>query len=441
MGLDERTRNANKNVLYIFLLKGVTISITLMYAPLLINQMTRTNYGIWLTLSSIINWCSFMDIGLGNGLRNYLAKAIAEDNKVEMKSLVATAYATMSTIAVGVILIVLTSFWFINWSEVLNAPTEMNHDLTILAIITIICFFLNFVLRLLNSILLAVQKPAYSSYVGAVCHALAFIVILCLSRTGNEYSILVYGGIISIIPVIGLFFYTILLFNTKLSFLKFSLKDVRFRSVKPLFNLGFKFFLVQLTAVLLFQVNTIIIAHVSGSEYVADYNIANQYLNILCMVYNTILIPIWSASTDAYYRGDFDWIRKTLNRIKKLWMICLVGGVFMVIFAPIAYRLWLGDLIVVDYKILGLVLVYVFLSMLCGAYCSVINGIGKIKLQFYITVVESIVHIPLAILLGSWIGIYGVLISMCLVTVVNAVWEPIQIKKLLNKSAKGIWNS
>lgn len=438
---DERTRNANKNTIWMFLFKGLSMLITLMYAPLLIDQMTRTNYGIWLTLSSLVGWFSFMDIGLGNGLRNYLAKAIAEDDTRGMKSLVATAYATMSAIAGVVISAVLCSFWFINWSKLLNAPLEMNSELTILAIIAVVCFFLNFVLRLLNSILLAVQKPAYSSYLGLACHAAAFLIVLALSQTGRQYPLLVYGSIISIIPVAGLFFYTIFLFNTKLSYLKFSVGDVKYSSIKPLFNLGFRFFLIQLTAVLLFQANNLIIAHVSGPEYVADYNIAYQYLNVLCMFYNIVLVPVWSSSTDAYYRGDYEWIRRTLKNLKKLWLLCLFGGMCMVALAPYVYKIWLGGLIHVDFKILWLVLIYVYVSMLCGAYCGIINGIGKIKLQFYITVAESLVHIPLAILLGLWLGIYGVLISMCLVTIVNAFWEPIQIHRLLNNTASGIWNS
>lgn len=424
-----------------FLFKGLSISITLLYAPLLISQMTRTNYGIWLTLSSMVGWFSFMDIGLGNGLRNYLAKAIAENNTHEMKSLVATAYAIMSIIAVVVISVVLCTFWFVDWSEVLNAPKEMKHELTLLAIVAVVCFFVGFVLSLINSILLAVQKPAYSSYLGLICHLVAFLIVLGLSQTGKQYSLLVYGSIISILPNVAKFIYTILLFKTKLSYLKFSISDIKYSCIKPLFNLGLKFFFIQLTAVLLFQVNNIIIAHVSGPEYVADYNIAYQYLNVLCMFYNIVLVPVWSSSTDAYYRGDYGWISQTLKKLKKLWLLCLLCGVCMVALSPIMYKLWLGNLAHVDFTLLGLVLVYVYMSMLCGAYCGVINGIGKVKLQFHITVAEAIVYIPTAICLGRLLGIYGVLISMCLVTIVNAFWEPIQIHKLLNKTAKGIWNS
>jgi O-antigen/teichoic acid export membrane protein len=70
----------------------------------------------------------------------------------------------------------------------------------------------------------------------------------------------------------------------------------------------------------------------------------------------------------------------------------------------------------------------------------VLNGIGKIKLQFIFNLIEALVHIPLAIILAKYWGINGVVISMCLVVSLNAIWMPIQCKAILNGSAKGIWN-
>lgn len=439
--LDDRTKKANKNTFYMLLIKGISMCVTIMYAPLLINQMTRTNYGIWLTLSSIIGWFSFMDIGLGHGLRNYLAKAIAEDNTKGMKELVATSYATMSAVAAIVIFLVLCSFGFIDWASVLNAPKEMNRELTLLAIVAVTCFFLNFVLRLLNTILLAIQKPAYSSYIGVVCHVVAFLIVLTMSQTENHYSLLAYGSIISIVPVIGLFIYTFVLFNTKLSFLKFKLSDINFSCITPLFSLGIKFFMIQITAMLLFQANNFIIAHVSGPEFVADYNVAFQYLNCISMVYSIIVTPIWSSTTDAYFRKDYIWIEKTVRHLTKVWIFFAACGILMVLIAPIVYKIWLSDLIHVDYIMMIMVLVYVLASMLTGLFCGIINGIGKVKLQFYITAIEAIIHLPLAIGLGMLLGIYGVLASMCLMTLINVLWEPIQIKKLISNEATGLWNS
>lgn len=59
------------------LIKICNIIINLAYVPLLINSLNQDRYGIWLTITTIVSWIAFFDIGLGNGLRNKLAESIA----------------------------------------------------------------------------------------------------------------------------------------------------------------------------------------------------------------------------------------------------------------------------------------------------------------------------------------------------------------------------
>src|SRR5258708_8697919 len=49
-----RSANAKKNILTSFLIKGCNITISLVLVPLTIHYVKPTQYGIWLTLSSII---------------------------------------------------------------------------------------------------------------------------------------------------------------------------------------------------------------------------------------------------------------------------------------------------------------------------------------------------------------------------------------------------
>ncbi|MBE0664157.1 MAG: hypothetical protein IH597_17000 [Bacteroidales bacterium] len=68
----ERTLRAKKNILASFIIKGLNIAIGLALVPLIINYLDPTRYGIWITLSSMIAWFGFFDIGLGHELRNRL---------------------------------------------------------------------------------------------------------------------------------------------------------------------------------------------------------------------------------------------------------------------------------------------------------------------------------------------------------------------------------
>lgn len=436
-----RSKKTIRNSFYIFIIRGISIAISFLYVPILINQLDTTNYGIWLTLTSIISWCSFLDIGLGHGLRNLLAEAIAKDEKQKIRSLVGTAYATLSIIIVCIIPLIAVIFPLFNWSKILNAPTDMSYELMLLSVITIICFFIQFVLRLINSILFALQKPAYSSFIALIAQLFAFIIVYILSLQNQKYSLLIYGSIISVVPVVITFLFSIYLFQTKLSFLSFKSKDINFLLTKQLFKLGFKFFFIQFTAIMLFQSNNLILAHIAEPSKVADFNIAYKYIGIISMLFSIIITPIWSATTDAFHKQDFQWITKTIKTLKKIFLLFSIIGVVLVLISDFIYKIWLGETIKADYGVLLLILGYYISSMWCGIYCNILNGIGKVKLQFYITFIEALIHIPLAIFLGKIYGIYGVLISMFLMTFLNTIWEPIQVDKLLKNKAKGIWNS
>lgn len=83
--------------------------------------------------------------------------------------------------------------------------------------------------------------------------------------------------------------------------------------IKEIVILGSKFFWIQLTTLLLFQSNNLIIAHTCGNTSVAEYNIAYKYIGLIEMAFMIIMTPFWSAATDAYARKDYQWIKGILK--------------------------------------------------------------------------------------------------------------------------------
>ena len=74
------------------LIKICNIIINLAYVPLLINSLNQDRYGIWLTITTIVSWIAFFDIGLGNGLRNFIANICINKNSNESEQLTKHQY-------------------------------------------------------------------------------------------------------------------------------------------------------------------------------------------------------------------------------------------------------------------------------------------------------------------------------------------------------------
>ena len=188
----KRSIEARKNIAASFVIKGLSIIISLAIVPLTMNYVNPTQYGIWLTLSSIVAWFSFFDIGFGNGLRNRFTEAKASGNLVNARIYVSTTYAVLTIIFSVVWLVFLIVNIFVDWSKILNAPSEMVGELTKLALIVFSFFCLQIVLKTINTILIADQKPAKAAFFDTLSQLLALIIIYILTKT-TQGSLLYLG--------------------------------------------------------------------------------------------------------------------------------------------------------------------------------------------------------------------------------------------------------
>jgi O-antigen/teichoic acid export membrane protein len=436
---NQRSINAKRNILIIAILKGCSIAISLFLVPITIHYINPTRYGIWLTLSSIVGWFSFFDIGLGNGLRNKFAEAVATGKYELARTYVSTTYAILTIIIAIVLLIFCCINPFLNWAKILNTPADMAGELSLLALIVFGFFCLQFVLRLITTIITANQQPAKASlfdFMGSLV-SLSLIYLLTKTTSGN----LIYlGTVFSLTPVLVLTSSSLWFYTHKYKQYAPSVKFVKFHYARDLMNLGIKFFIIQMSAVILYQTSNIIISHLFGPEQVTPYNIAYKYFGIITMAFSMIMVPLWSAYTEAWIKKDISWIKNTIKKLILIWVLIATTVIIMFISSTFIYRMWVGKEIKVPISVSAVMAAYVIINAWCGIFSQFLNGVGKIKLQLYSGIFGALINIPLAIMLAKHLGIYGVILSTVLLGTVSAIWSPIQYMKIINNKAKGIWN-
>ena len=104
---DARTVRANKNIVASGFIKLADTLVYLLLVPLTLGYLNAYEYGIWLTLNSMLTWINSFDVGLGNGLRNKLAIALAEGNRSSARIYVSTTFYMLIFI-IGIIYITIT---------------------------------------------------------------------------------------------------------------------------------------------------------------------------------------------------------------------------------------------------------------------------------------------------------------------------------------------
>ena len=163
MGGSERTATIKKNILWSLLIKGVSILVSLLLVPMTLGYVSVEIYGIWLTISSILHWLTYMDVGFTLGLKNRLAEAIAKGDFNKGKSLVSTTYFIMVVIFIPLALILFVVSPFVDWCSILNVDSS-NQEVILKTIqVLFILVALQMIVNVFVAVVAAHQKTALSS--------------------------------------------------------------------------------------------------------------------------------------------------------------------------------------------------------------------------------------------------------------------------------------
>lgn len=437
----ERTIKIKRNIFLSFIIKGLSILISLLLVPLTIDYVNPTRYGVWLTLSSIVAWFSFFDIGFGNGLRNKFAEALALGKIKLARIYLSTTYAILGIITIALLLVFLAVNPLLDWTAILNTGGEMRQELSLLASVVFFFFCINFVLQLLTVVMTANQQPARASLITLAGNAGSLVLVFLLTKFTNG-NLLYLGIALSSSPVIILFFASIWLYKN--NFAKFSpkLNLVNFKFARNLIGLGAKFFIIQISTLFLFQTNNVIISQVLGPEEVTPYNVAFRYFGIAQMIFTIVLSPFWSAYTDAYFKRDFVWIKSITRKLMLSWLAVLALIIVLLLFSKTLYRVWVGPEILIPLQLSFACALYVLIITWSSIFVNFINGVGKIKMQLYFSVFIAVFNIPLSLFLikNMNLGVTGLVYSNCICLGAGAVLASVQYVKIMNRSESGIWS-
>ncbi|MCE1190091.1 MAG: hypothetical protein LWX56_13245 [Ignavibacteria bacterium] len=431
---DDRTSIVKRNIFASFGLKGISIVVGFLNIPITINYLNQTRYGIWVTLSSIVAWFALFDVGLANGLRNKLAEALAKGDKELARKYVSTTYALLTIIALAGIVVFLGVEHWIDWTRVLNTTPDYFVELQHLVRIVFISFCVRFVLQIISIVVIADQKTALGNSFEVMYSVLSLAGIYVLIFLHSS-SLINFGIVLVLIPVVVLGVATLIMFWGKYSFLRPGWKHVQFMYARELTGLGVQFFIVQIAVIVIFQTSNILIAQLFSPAEVTPYNVAFKYFSILTSVWAIVMAPMWSAFTHSLAQGDYTWMQKVMSKCNKYMIYSVLIVVVMGIFAPVLIDIWTMHKVTVSELMIWIFAFYTLITVWNNIYAYFLNGTGVIDIQVYTSIIAAVVHIPLAIFLTKKLhmGPEGIVLSMAIALSVFAIAGPIKSNSIMRK--------
>lgn len=436
---NSRNKMLRNNILFSGFLKIVGLLTSLVIVPITINYLNNEVYGIWMTITSILYWITTFDIGMGNGMRNYLAEALATNDTKLGKKYISTTMLLLSLIALSMAIVLLYPLITINFNSFFNTNAIAGNELRMAVVIAVGFTLMNFVLKNIGMIFVAMQKYAINDLLSISGNVIALILIYILTKvtTGNLVLVVLAYTMTScvafLLAAIPLFW--------KHPELKPSLRFFDKSLGKKIVGKGFGFFVIQISSCLvIFGAANFFITQSCGPAAVTTYNIAYKFFNLLVIAYTIILAPMWNAYTDAYVKGDMQWIKATFNKALKFWVLSICGGLGMLLICNLFYKLWIGNMVNVPLSVSASTLVYVCFFNLNNCATYLINGLNKIFVQIIISLAVTTLYIITVLAFGRKLGVEGIVLSMAASYAVMSVVHLYQCRKLINGKADGIWN-
>jgi O-antigen/teichoic acid export membrane protein len=435
-----RTVKAKKNVLLAILARGAGILIGFAYFPISLAYLSPAKFGIFLTLTSMVDWFNEFDVGIGNGLRNKLGEAAADGDDELARGYVSTAYFFLGSLVAGITIAFMMANVFIPWSDWLQTDAALNWDIRVLAMFIIAAFAIRFVSSLVYQIFYALQRTAMVDFFQLLAKVL-FLGIIIFLFYFTEESLVIFGAAKTLTfactpLLVGIFF-----FNRGLKKFRPSFNRARRALLGDLFSLGLKFFVIKISMIVIYQTNNFLIAGLISVDRVAEYQAAYKYLSVFLIVFNIITAQLWAANIEAYRKGEIRWMKESMNGVLKIWMASLFIAAFMVIVSPIFYHIWLQDKIEVSMLLSGIIAFSICTTTWVNMFNLILNGTGKIRLQMYAWIVACVVNIPASIFFAKTLGLglIGIEMGTIFSLIPLVIFSPLQVRKILRREDRGIW--
>jgi len=364
----------------------------------LVRALSKEDFGLLSYIENIYGYIYiFAGMGLINGLLRYII--LSKDNK-KQKAYYIFSIKRGSIINISLVLILISFVFFISLNE---AYIDAKVPLIILILIVPFQFLID------SSIMVYRAKFSYKLF------ALSSVLISILIITSKYFGAITYGLLgVSIFRLITVFFTSLLLILLVIRrfFPKIKRSNLSKSEIRDLHTYSFSYMLTNGIWVLIMLNNVFLLGIFNlEPETIADFKVATVLPNNLALISSAI--GVYVGPYFVKNEKNFKWIK---NNFYKIFFVTLVfvlfGGLFILLFSKQLILIIFGVKYLNIIPLMNLLLVgAVINSAFRFTIANILSAMGKIKYNFYISIIGLILQVTINLLLIPVLDVYSVAIA------------------------------
>ena len=385
---------------------AATIVVTvanLIAIPLYINYLGVDQYGVWITIFSLVGVIALFEIGVDQYV---VASLSTESGDLTVATKMVISKVLLIKIYTSLLYILGGIFLYNYYRLFISVGVDMTQSMQLIVVVLVSFYVVNLYINLYNSLLISKQKFQFINIVTAVFSVLAIILALGMLNLG-------YG--IESIPI-GLFSASFLQLLIYINYFKDTLnlsstKVVFFKKIdKELINYSTSFQVLKIAYYYRNQLINLVINNVIGSYAVTIYSVVTRLSTMTATIINKMIGPLFPQLTIEISKNTANKLFIRLNIL--IVRITIIFATLIYFINPIFINFWVGSGYEVSRSYLASYLIYYIIIQSMSIYGMVIYSTKKFEKWPFYAVIEVGTSLILAIFLGNLYGIVGIISAL-----------------------------
>lgn len=427
MSTSSRTTYSIRNITTGFLGQAIQTILGFVSRTIFIKCLATEYLGVSGLFTNILSILSLAELGVGSAIAYALYKPLADRDEYKTSALMNFYSKAYKIIGISVAVIGLSLLPFIKF--IINDTPNIEENIYLIYLLylfnTVITYFFSYK----NTIIVGDQKQYISLTINYIIYCLqtiAQIIILLLTKNFLLYLItqsifaLIYNVTISIKA------------NKMYPYLKKN-KDAQLdNNTKKELEVNIKsLMIIKLSGVLVNNTDNIIISKFLGLSIVGLCSNYNLLISIINSVFAQIFGGITASVGNVNAKESNEKKEEIFNVINfiNFWLFGF-SAICIALLSNDVIKLWIGDKFILPISIPLILAINFYMVGMQNAVWTYKGTMGLFKQGRFLLLVTGSINIVLSIILGKYIGLFGILIATAISRALTNTWyDPYVIYK------------
>lgn len=408
---------------------GLSTLIQLLYTPLLIRMLGKSEYGLYSLVASIIGYLTVLDLGFGNAIIVYTAKYRTQKKYDEEKKLHGMFFVIFCIIGLVAALLGLILYFL---TPVVFGNTMTSNELEKMKVMMLILSFnlaITFPFSIFSSIISAYERFTFQklmSMLNTIMKPLLMIPLLFLGYKSITMSVVI--TIVNIIVLLSNYFYCKRNLRVNIKFYGFDNN-----LFKTIFGYSFFIFLGIIVDKINWSVDQFVLGAVSGTAAVSIYSVASQintlFINLSTAVSSVLLPKISKMVANNVMSDELTHEFIKVGRIQYYIVFFMASS--LVLFGDQFIKFWVGNDFKASYYVALILTIPLCFTLIQNLGISIRQAMNKHKFATYVNTFVAIFNLIISIFLAKVYGAIGAAIGTALGIFISNIIIDIYYQKVI----------